>query len=306
MSTQGADYAWTHPSPVGLAAAGIRFACRYLSYDTAKNLTLAEATALSGVGIACVANWEYGAKDALLGRSRGASDAKTALTQATAAGMPANRPIYFSVDWDVAPTEEASVMAYLDGAASVLGTSRVGIYGGFYPVKTALDGGHASWAWQTVGWSGGQRDGRVNIYQTGGTTTVSGVEIDLDEALTTDYGQWMPDTAVSTGGTVTLQLSKEDVSAIVNGIPGQPGLLDTLIPRQGSGATGNASLRGILGWFDHDVAAIIDAVNKLSEPPAVDVGALAAALAPLIAAGASADAVATAVLKHLSADTATG
>ena len=191
MTVLGIDYAWQHPDPAAIAAAGYSFACRYLSHDTTKNLTLTEAQTLAAHGICVVANWEFTAQDMLRGYAGGVADAQLALTQATAAGMPKGRPIYFSADWDVTPAQEPTVLAYLSGADSVLGWSQVGEYGGYYPLKTALDAGATQWAWQSPAWSGGQWDGRATIRQTG-TATVGGVLVDVNEAWSADYGQWQP------------------------------------------------------------------------------------------------------------------
>lgn len=189
-TARGIDYAWRHPDPAAIAAAGYTFACRYLSRDPSKNLTLTEAATLAAHGIWCVANWEYGAQDMLRGYVGGIVDAQLALAQAKAAGMPEERPIYFSADWDVTPGQEAAVLAYLSGAASVLGHDRVGEYGGYYPVKTARDNGTV-WTWQTAAWSGGQWDARDTVRQTG-SATVGGIQVDVNEAQVADYGQWQP------------------------------------------------------------------------------------------------------------------
>lgn len=191
MTTRGVDYAWQHPDPGSLAAAGYSFACRYLSRDPSKNLTLTEAQALAAHGIWCVANWEYGAQDMLRGYAGGVADAMLALQQATAAGMPKGRPVYFSADWDVTPEQESAVTEYLKGAASVLGADAVGEYAGFYPVRIARDNAAARWTWQTSAWSGGQWDPRGTLRQTG-SATVGGVQVDVNEAMVADFGQWMP------------------------------------------------------------------------------------------------------------------
>jgi hypothetical protein len=59
-------------------------------------------------------------------------------------------------------------------------------------VTRALDAGVVTYAWQTEAWSGGNIDSRVNIVQRNslGYTWVDGVECDVDEAHTADYGQW--------------------------------------------------------------------------------------------------------------------
>lgn len=190
-SIPGVDYAWSHPGGAALKAAGKAFACRYLSPDSSKNLTKAEAADLAAHGVWAVVVWEGTASRALAGQAAGAADAKTAVVQATTAGMPSSRPIYFAVDFDATPGQQAAINAYLDGAASVIGRDRVGIYGGFYSVKRALDGGHAVWAWQTIAWSGGQWDSRAVIRQ-GMQKTINGVSCDLNTATATDYGQWQP------------------------------------------------------------------------------------------------------------------
>jgi hypothetical protein len=138
-----------------LTSAGIKFVCRYLSHSPSKNLTASEARKLTDAGIWIVVVWETTAERALAGKAGGAADAGDARTQARDCGMPDGRPVYFAVDWDASSGQQSAINAYLDGAASILGRDQVGIYGGYGPVKRALDGGHATWAWQTYAWSGG-------------------------------------------------------------------------------------------------------------------------------------------------------
>jgi hypothetical protein len=206
MSTFGIDYAWGGPpSTAAMSSAGVKFACRYLSHSASKNLTAAEARKLSDAGIWIVVVWETTAQRALGGRTAGIADAMDAQVQAQACGMPPGRPIYFAVDWDATSGQQAAINAYLAGAASVLGPSRVGIYGGYGPVKRALDGGHARWAWQTYAWSGGQWDSRAQVQQYSNSHTLGGVDCDYDRAMTSDYGQWR------IGATPSPQHQEEDV-----------------------------------------------------------------------------------------------
>jgi hypothetical protein len=187
---EGLDYAFSKPSITALHDLGVRFVCRYLSHSPSKNLTGSEARALSDAGIWIVVVWETIAQRALDGRTAGIVDAMDAQAQAQACGMPPRRPIYFAVDWDATSGEQAAINAYLDGAASVLGAHRVGIYGGYGPVKRALDGGHAKWAWQTYAWSGGRWDSRAQLQQYSNGHAVDGADCDFDRATTSDYGQW--------------------------------------------------------------------------------------------------------------------
>jgi hypothetical protein len=100
---EGLDWAWGHANITELKRAGIHFACRYLSHDASKNLTRAEATALSKAGIACVVVWETTANRAGAGRQAGVSDAIVAAEQAKQCGKPGSAPIYFAVDFDADP-----------------------------------------------------------------------------------------------------------------------------------------------------------------------------------------------------------
>lgn len=191
---KGIDYAnFPHPSPAAIKAAGYEFVMRYASPAAAndangKNLLKGELTALLAAGLKVGLVFEYAARQMLKGRVQGVADAQHSDAVAKGLGMP-GLPVYFAADWDVAPGEQAQVNAYLDGAASVIGKPRTGIYGGYYPVKRALDGGHAAWAWQALAWSGGQWDPRASIRQHLGVT-VGGASCDADESMTADFGQW--------------------------------------------------------------------------------------------------------------------
>ncbi|TDD69376.1 DUF1906 domain-containing protein [Actinomadura darangshiensis] len=210
MTIFGIDYAWSHPSVSAMRSAGVKFVCRYLSHDASKNLDRAEADRLSDAGIWMVVVWETTAKRALSGKAGGADDAREAARQAKACGMPEDRPIYFAVDWDATPGQQDDINAYLDGAASVIGRDRVGLYGGYYPVKRALDAGKARWAWQTYAWSGGQWVGRAQIQQYRNGVQVGGADCDYDRAMEADYGQWR----VGVTGGDDMPLSQEDIEKV--------------------------------------------------------------------------------------------
>jgi hypothetical protein len=192
VSIPGVDYAWSHPGGASLQAAGKKFVCRYLGQDDTKILKRAEADDLAAHGIWSVVVYEDAADRALGGRAVGIGDAQRGLAQARAAGMPEDRPIFFAVDFNATEAQQTAINAYLDGAASVIGKQWTGIYGGYWPVKRALDGGHATWAWQTVGWSGSNRDSRMVILQPATTVKINGVTCDNDTALSDDFGQWKP------------------------------------------------------------------------------------------------------------------
>lgn len=192
MAIEGVDYAWSRPSPAGLWAAGKVFACRYVGQGSAgKRLTAAEAGALRAAGVAIVSNVEGTADGLLGGFSVGRTWAQTAHAEAVACGMPPSRPIYLSADFDVTATQWSSVRSALLGAADVLGIDRVGVYGSYNACAWARRDGVARWFWQTYAWSAGNWAPGVHIQQYRNNVSVAGTAgIDLDRAMTTDYGQW--------------------------------------------------------------------------------------------------------------------
>lgn len=189
VSLSGVDYSSGRPGGKALAAAGMVFACRYLSHTPSKNLTATEAADLAAHGVWSVVVWETTAQRASAGRNAGVADATEAAAQAKACGQPASRPIFFAVDFDAAPS---AVVAYFQGVVSVLGLPRTGVYGGYRVVSYLLDHKLAAWAWQTVAWSHGQWDARAHIRQYAKTVTINGVSCDVNNALAADFGQWMP------------------------------------------------------------------------------------------------------------------
>jgi hypothetical protein len=187
----GLDYAWGRPNVDNMKRHGVKFVCRYLSHDTTgKNLDRKEAEKLSAAGIWIVVVWETTANRMLSGYEGGQTDARYAAQKARELGMPGDRPIYFAADWDVSEAQQGAVNRYLDGAASVIGKKRVGLYGGYWPVKRALDDSKTSWAWQTYAWSGGRIDKRAHIHQYDNGNRMDGVSVDYNHGLKTDYGQW--------------------------------------------------------------------------------------------------------------------
>ncbi len=188
---RGIDYSWGRPLPSVIASLDFTFVCRYLSWNTTgKNLTRSEADSLRAAGLDIVSNWEYTTTEALGGYAEGVSNAREAHRQAVACGMPPSRPIYFSVDFDAQPSHQATVNAYFDGIASVIGRDRTGAYGGFYLLDRLFDASKITWGWQTFAWSGGNWDARAELRQVENNITVDGEDCDRNEAHFVDFGQW--------------------------------------------------------------------------------------------------------------------
>lgn len=193
---KGIDYSDYRPSMAALNADGITFVCRYLFPASmgVKGLTLAEAQTISNAGISIVCNYENYPDGMLGGAAQGKTDANIVLTQLSSCQVPANmsplRPVYFSADWQEAPSQTSSILAYLTAAAGVLRPNGydVGVYGDYDVVKAVLDAGF-KWAWQTLGWSSGRWDPRAQIRQVA-VDSYNGSNADTDTSMTVDFGQW--------------------------------------------------------------------------------------------------------------------
>jgi hypothetical protein len=197
---RGLDYASGRIAGADLKANGIAFVCRYLTDGgpglAGKQLLPDEFADLIANGIAVVFNWETTSNFMLGGYSAGAADAAQALTYIRSLpGAPENPVVYFSCDFDEAPDQDAPVEQYLQGAASVLGGMNfVGIYGAFYVCTRAQAAVGVKYIWQTEAWSGGNVTSSANIVQRNGLgfLTEAGVQCDINEAHTDDFGQFPP------------------------------------------------------------------------------------------------------------------
>lgn len=189
----GIDCASHAPSTDSLKAAKVQFVCRYLaplghSFNW-KRTDRAEAERIRRAGIDFVTVFESSAGRVKGGRNAGVEDARTAESQAKACGMPTGAPIYFAIDYDEPEKDQPKVNGYFVGVGSVLGKSRVGAYGGYWPLKRLFDAGLINYGWQTTAWSGGQWDPRAHIRQQG-SGKVGGVSVDWDHSMKPDFGQW--------------------------------------------------------------------------------------------------------------------
>ncbi len=189
----GVDYSFARPAPTTLQASGSTFAVRYVSpAPNNKNISLSEAQSLQAAGQDVILVFENAANQMLNGYSQGVADANTAVSVATAAGAPANFFCYFAADFEVLQAQYPAINAYLNGASSVMGLSRVGIYGSYYAVAESLNAGVASKGWQTVAWSYGLEDSRISLFQY--ATHIFGTSCDVDVGFGSNLGQWSPPT----------------------------------------------------------------------------------------------------------------
>lgn len=88
-----------------MAAAGMKFVCRYLVPASMewKRLKRAEAEAITAAGMQVVSVFQRGNNDAAGGAANGIRDGKAALQEAKQIGQPVGTVIYFAVDYDAEP-----------------------------------------------------------------------------------------------------------------------------------------------------------------------------------------------------------
>ena len=195
----GIDYAWQHPDPSAIKAAGYDFVLRYLSSDPTKNITVTEASALHAVGLGVGLIWENQAQAALNGAPQGASDAVAANSQADALGAP-DIPIFYAVDFDAQPSQMPAIVAYFQ--AAVAHSSRpVGGYGSAALVQAIQN--VCPYYMQAEAWSGDTVQPFANLYQrvTPTLPTIAGAQGIYDEdEMRLNVPLWMPASATPVAG----------------------------------------------------------------------------------------------------------
>jgi hypothetical protein len=177
----------------------------------AKPITREYADALRAAGLEIVSNYQYGKpgwsapSDYTRGYDGGVADAQTALQLHAAAGGANSAPIFFSVDENIdVNTWKSVAVDWFRGINSVLGVDRTGIYGHSRACGWAVEDGvigHSTtaghrWAWQTSTWSHGEREPTAVLYQavvnspSNPGPLLGGINVDVDDILATDFGQW--------------------------------------------------------------------------------------------------------------------
>jgi len=211
------DYAMRQIPATDIRAAGYAGVVNYVSLSRpgsnfgAKPITRPYAEALTAAGLVIVSNYQYGKpggtapSDYTRGYPGGIADAQTAWQLHTAAGGGQSAPIFFTIDEDISrDTWNAVALPWFRGINSVIGVQRTGVYGGIDVCQwAAADGvvGASStpgrrWLWQTKAWSGNKVHPNAVLYQRIVSTAsnpgplVGGSEVDVNDVLAADCGQW--------------------------------------------------------------------------------------------------------------------
>jgi hypothetical protein len=189
------DYAYGYKTGLAkrFSAAHVVTVMRYVGDPSnSKCLGRTEAHELRAAGIGVGFVYEAGTSWMLAGKAAGVAAAQKARDHIRSIGGPNDPFVYFAADWDVLVAQEGSVLNCLRGAATVLGTGKVGIYGGRAIVTIGLSSKAAAKAWQATAWSGGRWNAHACLRQFYGANLYGalGLDYDANEQLSDNVGQW--------------------------------------------------------------------------------------------------------------------
>ena len=185
------DFSYARPGSAALNAAGVTTVGRYLATD-GRGITPAEFDDYISHGISVWFIKENAARGMLNGYGQGVADAQWAENQMNALGV-SGAPIYFTADFDVQSSQFPACDAYLNGAASVIGLARVGIYAGLHYLNHAVNLANYYWKTAANSWDHGETAAiQLHLIQTLDAVPIPGT--DFNVVVQENHGQ------VSVGG----------------------------------------------------------------------------------------------------------
>lgn len=127
------DYAWQHPDPSAIRAAGYTAVLRYVSDDPTKDISAAEASQLGAVGLGVGVILETTGQEALGSTVAGQQHGAQLRSRLEALGAPAGIPALANLgDWSVQHDQLAAIQAYYTAFREQLGEYQLGA-GGYGP-----------------------------------------------------------------------------------------------------------------------------------------------------------------------------
>lgn len=183
-----ADYSGGRPTGAALRAAGFAGVIRYVGLGgSAKRITADEYRELRSAGIDVLLVAELATGDAWGGYSAGLANARAALDDARALGIPDTIGIAAAADAHAANQGQiAAAVEYTRGFRDVLGLGRTGFYGFVETSNAVRAAGVASWHWRCGAYPDAAARTWVHFWQRNSgltTTSVSGVTCDINDQL---------------------------------------------------------------------------------------------------------------------------
>lgn len=244
--SRGLDYSAGRIPASAVLTAGFQFVIRYIDAPGSTNpklITPDEYRELCEAGVGVLLVFEEDTDDALGGYDQGVAYATRAKAGADALGY--NGLIFFCSDMQLSHSQLPTALAYLDGAASVIGKSRVGAYGFWEFIDSAIAADKASAYWQCG--IAPASDDPVHLWQRNdGSANVFGVACDINELLRplpTTEDEMTPEQEAKLDlilGFVNSLYQQMSGSMTLGDWPGWPSLPD------GSGGS-----RSLLDWVRH-------------------------------------------------------
>lgn len=185
------DYSVGRPNAQSIKDHGYVGVTRYVSAEGGinKDIYADEFHALRAVGLDVGFVYENSAAWMLGGYDDGRDAAKRFRDRLRRFGTDSEPVLYLAADWDAYEHQQFEINRCLDGAASVLGRMRVGIYGGFWPLSRAMQARKAIYGWQTVAWSGNNLYEEAHLLQNEYGIWIDGVNCDSNKVLDPNWGQ---------------------------------------------------------------------------------------------------------------------
>lgn len=182
-----ADYSANRLTGAQLKAAGFGGAIRYagLSESNIKITNLTEVNSILAAGLSVALVYELGLTDTSGGYNAGVANASALKSHAQRLGLPARG--FLAQDQHIPAGQSSNVLAYFQGAASVLGAANTGVYGFYDTMDLTRQLGLGAY-WQC----GAHSDLRswASVYQRNyGTYSAGGVACDANDIIAADWLQ---------------------------------------------------------------------------------------------------------------------
>lgn len=172
MTSLAIDYAWQHPDPAQVYAAGYTAVLRYVSDDPSKDLSPLEASGLHAANLGIGLIFETTAQRALMSSTAGMADGHAMLMRLRELGAEIGTPALVNVgDWAPGVADVPAISAYYDAYRQQLAEYQPGAGGygtGWIILKLAQEWPLDLW-WQNAindqGTPGDQVVSAASIYQ---------------------------------------------------------------------------------------------------------------------------------------------
>lgn len=184
------DYAWQHPTPEQVIAAGGTGILRYISRDRSKDLSANERDLFLSYGLDIGVVWEAGTGDALNGAGQGALDGAQMRARLDQLDAPSWVSAMWAVDQNVSPGDYPALDAYGQAFAAQQGGRPTGVYAESQYIEHAQQAGivHAGWFAGATSWSGGYITPDAHLIQRV-YSPIPGT--DLNDVQIMPFGTWL-------------------------------------------------------------------------------------------------------------------